>query len=201
VKKELEKSKASFKLDLIETANADPMVTASDFKLLAAYIAVMAWPSHKTWLVESLATAKTGLSHGQYWKSRARLLGKNEEKRAYLIAVRQGGKVAAYKLINPWRDEAIELVDAKLAYHREVERQRKATKRAAAPLQKMEGQKTDVSLQNLDGQSHPCPSRIWSSVPPENGDKYPSVSTPKNIGREETDLRSNVLPFNPRRAS
>lgn len=137
MKKELDKSKASFKLDLIETANADPVVTASDLKLLAAYVSVLEWPSCKTWLVESLATAKTGLSHGQYWKSRARLLGKNEEKRAYLIAIRQCRKVATYKLVNPWRDEALELIDAKLAYHREVERQRKAAKRAATSLQKM----------------------------------------------------------------
>lgn len=201
MKKELDRSKASFKLDLIETANADPVVTASDLKLLAAYVAVMAWPSHKTWLVESLATAKTGLSHGQFWKSRARLLGKNEEKRAYLIAIRQGGKVATYKLINPWRDEAMELIDAKLAYNREVERQRKAAKRAKSSVQNLEGQKADLSLQNLDGQNHPCPSRIWSFVPPKNGGNNPSVSTPRILSREETDLGAKVLPFNPRKAS
>lgn len=189
MKRELDKSKASYKLDLIETANADPIITAADMKLLAAYVAVMAWPSCKTWLVEALGRAMTGLSHGQFWKSRARLLGDNEEKRAYLIAVRQGGKVRTYKLINPWRDEARELVAAKLAYHREVDRQRQAAKRPAP------------SLQNLEGQKDGCPSKIWSPVPPENGGNTPLLTPPKIIGRDEPDIGSNVLPFNPRKAS
>lgn len=197
MKKELDRSKASFKLDLIETANADPMLTPADFKLLAAYVAVMAWPSHRTWLTASLAMAKTGLSHGQYWKSRGRLLGENSEKRAYLIAVRSGGKVATYKLINPWRDEAIQHVDAMTAYHREAERQKKAGKRASSTIQNMEGQDIDLSLHRMEGQKAPCPSRICSSVPPENSSYYPSVITPsKNGVRDEVSLSSNVVPFN-----
>lgn len=202
MKKELEKSKASYKLDLIETANADPMLSPADFKLLAAYVAVMAWPSHKTWLAASLAMAKTGLSHGQFWKSRARLLGDNAEKRAYLIAVRSGGKVATYKLINPWRDEAIEHIDAMTAYYREIERQKKAGQRASS-IQNMEGQEGDLSLHRMEGQKRPCPSKICSSVPPENSSYYPSVITPsKNGVRDDGSLSSNVVPFNhPRKAS
>lgn len=196
MKRELDKSKASFKLDLMETANADPMVSAADFKLLSAYIAVMAWPSCKTWLVEPLGRAMTGLSHGQFWKSRGRLLGDNDEKRAYLIAVRQDGKVSTYKLINPWRDEAKALIDAKLAYHREVERQRKETRRPPSSVQNLEGQKSDLSLQKMDGQNSACPSKKWGPVPPENGGNTPLEIPPKIIGREETDLGSNVVPFN-----
>lgn len=200
--RELDRSKASFKLDLMETANADPMVNPADLKVLAAYIAVMAWPSCKTWLAASLAMAMTGLSHGQFWKSRSRLLGENDEKRAYLIAVRQGGKVATYKLINPWRDEAKALVDTKLAYHREVERQRKAAKRSSPAIQKMEGQRVDLSLQILDGQRKPRPSRIRSSVPPEFVGNTPLEITPKDIGHEERPLGTNVVPFiSPRKAS
>ncbi|RUM95174.1 hypothetical protein EET67_24810 [Pseudaminobacter arsenicus] len=203
MKKELDRSKASFKLDLIETANADPMVSAADLKLLAAYVAVMAWPSCKSWLVEPLGRAMTGLSHGQFWKSRARLLGDNEEKRAYLIAVRQGGKVSTYKLINPFRDEARALVEAKLEYHREVERQRKATKRTSSSVQNLEGHESDLSLHKMEGQNDACPSKKWGPVPPENGGNTPSVIPPSKKGvREEASLGSNVVPFNhPRKAS
>lgn len=202
MKSELDRSKASFKLDLLETANADPVVSAADFKLLASYVAVMAWPSCKTWLVEPLGKAMTGLSHGQFWKSRARLLGDNEEKRAYLIAVRQDGKVSTYKLINPWRDEARSLVEAKLDYHREAERQRKANKRPSSSVQNLEGQKADLSLQNLEGNKGPRPSKKWGPVPPENGGNTPLEITPKDIGREERPLGTNVVPFkNERKAS
>lgn len=200
MKQELDRSKASFKLDVIETANADPMLTPADFKLLAAYVAVMDWPSHKTWLAESLAIAKTGLSHGQFWKSRSRLLGKNEERRAYLIAVRSNGKVAAYKLVNPWRDEAREHIEAMTAYHREAARQKKAAKRAAPSLQQMEGQSIKLSLHSVEGQTPPCPSRIWGPVPPENGAYYPSMITPNEKGvRGEGNPVSNVVPINSRR--
>src|SRR5690606_11312408 len=111
-------------------------------------------------------------------------------------AIRSDGKVAAYKLVNPWRDEAIERVDAMTAYHREVERQKKAGKRAAPSLQILEGQSSNLSLHIMEGQTAPCPSRICSSVPPENNSYYPSVITPRKKGvREEGSLNSNVVPF------
>jgi hypothetical protein len=197
MKREFDKSKASFKLDLIETANADPMVTAADLKLLAAFISVMEWPTCKTWLSTTLARAKTGLSERQYWTSRARLSGKNDAKRPYMIPARMGGKVAAFKLINPWREEAIEHVGVMTDYYRERERQRKEKSRS----KKSVSQKGNSSLQSVQGHKPGCPCKICSPVPAEFADKYPSVSTPKIIGREETDLGSNVLPFNPREAS
>lgn len=197
MKKDLDRSKASFKLDLIETANVDPMVSPADFKLLAAYAAVMAWPSCKAWLVESLGRSMTGLSHGQFWKSRARLLGENEENRAYLIAVRQGGKVSTYKLINPWRDEARTLIDAKLGHHREVARQRKESKRASPSLQNLEGQEAGLSVQKMEGQNN--------AVPPKNGvmslQKMGPI-TPQLLPQErkeageDIERASNVVPLN-----
>lgn len=190
MKKELDKSKASFKLDLIETANADPMVSPADLKVLAAYVAVMSWPSCKTWLATTLAMAMTGLSDRQFEKSRARLLGKNDAGRSYLVAARQSGKVAAYLLINPWRDEARAHVETMLGYHREVARQKKAKKRAAS------------SPKNVRGQNTPCPRKIFGPVPEICSDNTPLEIPPKIIGREETDLGSNVVPFNsPRKAS
>jgi hypothetical protein len=190
MKKELDKSKASFKLDLIETANADPILSGSDLKLLVAYASVMKWPSCRTWLAASLAQAMTGLSERQFRSSRACLLGKNDFKRAYLLPATRSGEVAAYRLINPWRDEARQYVEAMTAYHREVERQKKAAQRSA------------LSRQNLPGQNTPCPGKICRSVPAKFAAYTPKVITPKNIGREETDLGTNVLSFtNPRKAS
>lgn len=189
MKKELDSSKASFKLDLIETANADPIVRPADLKVLAAYIAVMDWPTHKAWLASSRGMAVTGLSHGQFWTSRSRLLGNNDEKRAYLIAVRNGGKVATYKLINPWRDEALDMIAARLAHNREVQRQKKVARRAKS------------SLQNLEGPFDAGPSRICSSVPPDSRPYSPLVTPPREEGAGEKIDDTNVVPFNKRRAS
>jgi hypothetical protein len=200
MKREIEKSKASFKLDLIETANVDPMVGPADFKVLCAYAAVIDWPSCRTWLASSLAQAMTGLSDRQFRESRKRLLGKNEEKRAYLFPARQDGKVKKYRLVNPWRDEAQALVDAKLAYHREVERQRKAATRASSSRQNLPGQQADLSRQNIPGQNGGCPGKICRSVPAKSAAYTPLLNPPRNIGREEPDFGSNVLPFE-RRAS
>lgn len=188
MKTELDRSKASFKLDLLETANADPMVTPADFKVLAAYVAVMSWPSCRAWLATSLAMAMTSLSDRQFEKSRARLLGRNAETRAYLTPIRQGGKIATYMLINPWRDEARAHIDAMLGYHREVARQKKARKRAS------------VSPKNVRGQDEACPRKIFGPVPEKNSDNTPLLNPPtKKEGRGETPLGSNVVPLDGRR--
>lgn len=199
MKQEMDRSKASFKLDLIETANADPMVSASDLKVLIAYVSVMEWPSCRTWLAASLAQAMTGLSERQFRSSRACLLGKNAAGRAYLVTARQSGKVAAYRLINPWRDEARQHIAAMTDYHKEVERQKKAGKRSALSRQNLQGQNTEMSLQDLPGQNDACPGKICRSVPAEFAAYTPSVITPKNIGRGQTDPGSNVVPFNSNR--
>ncbi|RWI46374.1 MAG: hypothetical protein EOQ93_29870 [Mesorhizobium sp.] len=190
MKAELDRSKAAYKLDLIETANVDPMVTQPDFKLLCAYVAVMAWPTCRTWLTAPLGMAMTGLSHGQFWKSRSRLLGENDAGRAYLVEARGNRqKVTAFHLINPWRDEARERVKAMMAYHREADRQKKSKKRAAASLQAMEGQNAG------------CPSTLWSSVPPDCGGNTPLEIPPREEEAGDEKPGANVVPFNIRRAS
>ncbi|ESX32874.1 hypothetical protein NKH47_17850 [Mesorhizobium sp. M1060] len=189
MKEELDRSKASFKLDLIETANIDPTLTPADFKVLAAYVAVMAWPSCKTWLASTRAQALTGLGDRQFRISRGRLLGKNDAGRAYLTPAKSGGKVSTYRLINPWRDEARQHADAMTSYHKEVERQKKATKRA------------DLSLQNLPGQNPVCPGKICRSVPAKSAAYSPSMITPREEGAVDNEHGSNVVPFNKRRAS
>lgn len=190
MKQELDRSKASFKLDLMETANADPMVSPADFKVLSAYVAVMAWPSCKAWLATAQAMAMTGLSDRQFEKSRVRLLGKNPAGRAYLVVARRSRSVSTYVLINPWRDEARAHVEAMHAYHKEVARQKKARQRAA------------LSLKNVRGQKPPCPRTEFGRVPENNSDNTPLVITPSIMDRDDADLGANVVPFNnPRKAS
>lgn len=191
MKKELEKSKASFKLDLIETANADPMVSPADLKVLAAYVAVLAWPSCKAWLATSQAIAMTGLSDRQFEKSRSRLLGKNPAGRAYLVAVRHSRKVSTYVLINPWRDEAMAHVEAMHGYYKEVARQKKARQRASA------------SPKNVQGQLPPRPRTEFGPVPENNSDNTPLMIPPREEGSvKDNPHGSNVVPFNnPRKAS
>ncbi|TIQ86447.1 MAG: hypothetical protein E5X38_15980 [Mesorhizobium sp.] len=189
MKEELDSSKASFKLDLIETANADPMLSPSDFKLLSAYVAVLKWPSCKTWLAASLAMAMTGLSERQFRISRACLLGKNEAGRAYLVPARSAGKIATYRLVNPWRDEARQHIAAITAYHKEVERQKKAKKRAG------------LSLQNLPGHKADCPCKICRSVPANSAAYSPLEITPREEEAGEENHGSNVIQFSTRKAS
>lgn len=182
MKRELDKSKASFKLDLLETANADPMIRPADFKVLAAYIAMMKWPSCKSWLSTTLAMTMTGLSDRQFEKSRARLLGGNDEKRKYLIPILQVGKVAAYMLINPWRDEARLHMEAKLAYLREAARQKKAAQRAS------------MSPKILRGQKGGCPRTLFGPVPELCSDNTPLMITPRKKERHgEVEQASEVV--------
>lgn len=191
MKRELDKTKASYKLDLIETANVDPVIKPADFKLLAAYVAVMEWPSCHAELAMTLAMAKTGLSDRQIELSKKRLLGKNEEGRAYLSPVRRRSNLARYMLVNPWRDDARDLTIAMLGHHQEVERQRKAKKRGLLSPQKSSGDKMSLSPENS------------SVMSPENSSgKYPYEYPKEEKGRGETDLGSNVVPFNnPRKVS
>lgn len=190
MKKGLDTKKASFKLDLIETANVDPMIKPADFKLLAAYVAVMEWPSCHCELAMTLAMAKTGLSDRQIELSRARLLGKNEEGRAYLSPVRRRSNLARYMLVNPWHDEARERTLAMLGYHQAVERQRKSKKRALLSPENSSGDNNRLSPENSSGMS------------PENSSgKYPYEYPNKKRGREEGSQGSNVVPIDIKRRS
>ncbi|MEQ1955990.1 hypothetical protein [Mesorhizobium sp. CN2-181] len=179
MKAELDRSKASFKLDLIETANADPMLSPADFKLLVAYVSVMEWPSCRTWLASTLAQAMTGLSERQFRSSRACLRGQNDAGRAYLSTARQSGKIVAYRLANPWRDQARAHVPAMVGYHKEVERQKKAATRNRASRQNLPGHEPDLSRQNLQGQNDDGPGKICRSVPAQFAAYSPSMITPK----------------------
>jgi hypothetical protein len=185
VKEKLDSSKASFKLDLIETANADPVLNAYDLKLLAAFVSVMEWPSCRAWLSEPLGRAKTNLSQREFWRSRRRLLGANEAARAYLKAVRSTGRVTKFKLVNPWRDDAREHVTAMTSLHQEVDRNRKATSRTKQAA----AQSSNLSLSIGQGQNRARPCPMDHSVPVHWGSKYPSDSSPRKraVREDQTD--------------
>lgn len=189
MKKDLDRSKASFKLDLIETANADPMLSPYDFRLLAAYVAVMSWPACKAWLSPTLAMSMTGQSHGQFWKSRAVLLGQNPEGRAYLLEPRGSkSKASTYHVVNPWRDEAKAHIAAMTAYHKEAARKKK------------EKQRAKTSLHDMDGQETPCPSTSRSAVPPQRGDNTPLMITPrKREAAKKSERSAEVVNLSDRR--
>lgn len=182
MKAELDTSKASFKLDLIETANADPMLSKPDFKLLAAFVAVMTWPSCKTWLTAPLAQAMTGLSERQFRESRLSLQGNNAAKRAYLVPARQAGKVSTFLLVNPWRDEAKLHIAALTDHYKDVVAQKKAK------------QRTNLSRQTVQGQDQACPGKLCRSVP-ANCAAYTPLGLPqeRKEDREENQERSNVV--------
>lgn len=190
MKAEIDRSKASFKLDLIETANADPEIKSSDLRLLIAYVSVIEWPSAKAWLSMTLARAKTGLSERQFWTSRARLLGGNDAKRAYLKPVRGSAKVGSFTIINPWRQEALDHIKVMTGHYIETEKHRKAVSRNKQSVSRND----NLSLQKLQGHKPHCPCKFCSPVPAEIAGKYPSISTPrKNEVREEGNQSPNVV--------
>lgn len=124
-----DRSKASFKLDLIETVNADPALEASDLKLIAAYAAVVDWPSRQSWLSTSRARAMTGLSERQVSNSRARLAGGNVAGRVYLSELRRDGLTTVYRVDNPWLEDHRQHVAIMTEHFRGQQKERQAERR------------------------------------------------------------------------
>jgi hypothetical protein len=119
-------SKASFKLDLIETVNADPKVKQpSDLKLLAAYCSVMGWPKRRAWLSTSRARAMTGLAESQVSTSRKRL-----QEQGYLKEDGTERGTKAFILENPRRDDIRQHIAITTEHLRDKQAERQATRRA-----------------------------------------------------------------------
>lgn len=170
-------SKASFKLDLIEFANSDPLLKPSDLKVLAAYAAVLDWPCRHAYLASTLGQAKTGLSDRQLRASRARLAGKNAAKRKYLHKVRiDASGVTVFRVENPWKKEDVDQhVAILLAHFKEQERDKKALQR-----------------QILQGRKVACPGTFSGDVPADISAIDP-VYTPQDMApkKENTVLDVN----------
>lgn len=162
-------SKASFKLDLIETVNADPAMEASDVKLIAAYAAVMGWPKREAWLSSSRARAMTGLSERQVSNSRSRLAGQNKARRTYLSEIRKDGLTTVFRIENPWREDCRQHVAIMTEQFREGQKERQAERRRVVRVP------ATVADTETD-----CPRNECSNVPATVAGNIPSY-TPQDI--------------------
>jgi hypothetical protein len=172
-----DRSKASFKLDLLETVNADPVLEPSDLKLVAAYTAVMSWPKREAWLSASRVRAMTGLSDRQVRISRARLAGENSANRSYLRKLRQHGSTTIFAIDNPWLEDSRQHVAAMTDHFRDLEREKKALTRSlskAAVPATIAGTEDPLSLSPGD---RDVPATIAANIP--------SDTPQKNLSEEE----------------
>jgi hypothetical protein len=170
-----DRNKASFKLDLIETVNADPLMKASDLKLIVAYSAMMQWPKREAWLSTSRARAMTGLSERQVISSRNRLTGGNDLKRKYLTELRRLGQSTVFRIENPWREDSRQHVAIETERHRERQAERQADRRRHARA---------VSANIADTEEAMSHSPSECDVPANIAGNIPSY-TPQNIALKE----------------
>ena len=117
-------SKASFKLDLIETVNADPMMKPSDLALVAAHLTFMTWPDRLSWLSMSRARAATGMSERQIGYSRRRIA-----KRGYLKFVERRGTTSVFQIENTRTEDMRHHVALLTGNFREKQKNRQAERR------------------------------------------------------------------------
>jgi hypothetical protein len=122
-----DRSKASFKLDLIETVNADPKMQASDLKLVVAHLSVMSWPKRTAWLSISRARAMTGLSERQIINSRKRV-----RERGYLSVPPSDPDARVFTLENPRRDDMRQHVAILMDHLKNQQAERQAERRRHA---------------------------------------------------------------------
>lgn len=187
-------SKASFKLDLIETVNADPVMEASDVKIIAAYAAVMAWPKREAWLSISRARAMTGLSERQVTNSRKRLSGDNRGRRSYLVPLRKDGLTTVFRVENPWREDSRQHVAIMTAHFREAQKERQAQRRLEARPVSATDADTDMGLSHSPGACD-VPATNAGNSPPhtpqeealKKGNKLIKVGSVETIGNRNED--------------
>lgn len=176
---EIDRAKGAFKLDLIETVAADPLLEGSDVEMIVAYASVMSWPKREAWLSISRARAKTGLSERQISKCRLRLSGvarKGEDKayRPYLVALRQEGLTTIYRVDNPWLENSREHVAMATDFYREKQSERQKERRRTK----------HVPAKNADTQEPMSHSHGVGNVPAINAGNIPSY-TPQYLALKE----------------
>lgn len=167
-----EASKASFKLTLIETIAADPLLQPSDLSLTVAYLAFLTWPARKVWLTTTAARARTGLSERQIATSRARLLD-----RKYLVDTEtKKGFSQVFRVENPRADEMRDHVALMVEHLREEMAFKQADRRRLATL-------SPQKLQRQKGECHPQNAGDVSAAIAE---EFPSY-TPQDIAMKEEE--------------
>lgn len=175
----VDRAKGSFKLDLIETVAADPLLEGSDVEMIVAYASVMTWPKREAWLSISRARAKTGLSERQISKCRLRLSGvarkgENKAYRPYLVALRQEGLTTIYRVDNPWLENSREHVAMATDFYREKQADRQKERRRASR----------VPAKNADTGEAMSHSHGVGNVPAINAGNNPSY-TPQYLALKE----------------
>lgn len=166
-----DKSKASFKLDLVETVNADPVMQPTDLSLLVAYLSMMSWPTCKSWLSTSRARAMTSLSERQIVTSRQRL-----QERGYMIE--EGtiqGTSKLFRITNPRRDDMRQHVAIMTDDYREKQATRQAERRRRSRPVPANSAETEEAMSQSPGE---C------DVSANSAGYYPSY-TPQDLALKE----------------
>ncbi|RWE11559.1 MAG: hypothetical protein EOS61_15630 [Mesorhizobium sp.] len=157
----VEASKASFKLTLIETVAADPLLQPSDLSLTVAYLAFLTWPARKVWLTTTAARARTGLSERQIATSRARLLD-----RKYLVDTEtKKGFSQVFRVDNPRAEEMRDHVVYTVENLKEQMAARQADRRRLARIVPAEIAETDETMSHAPSACD-VPAAIAEEIPP-----------------------------------
>lgn len=153
------RSKASFKLDLIETVNADPKMRPRHLALIAAYLGVMQWPRRRAWLSTSRARAMTGLAESQISPCRKDLVD-----RGYLKPDGLYRGASAFVVENPHCEDIRQHVAVTVEWLRERQADRQAKRRQAQPVTPYSGETEEpMSHQESGGMSH----HMQVAIPPD----------------------------------
>ncbi|UVC12842.1 hypothetical protein [Mesorhizobium onobrychidis] len=175
-------SKASFKLDMIETVNADPQMQPSDLAVVAAHLCVMSWPERRAWLSTSKARAMTGLSERQIVNSRARIA-----KRGYLVQDGLYGTTKIFRLENDRLEDMRQHVVITTEYLKEIQKDRQTERRRLARVVHANSAETENACHAAQGD---C------DVPANSAGNIPSLP-PQDIAlKEEEPFREGAVPSN-----
>ncbi|BCH22079.1 hypothetical protein [Mesorhizobium sp. L-8-3] len=160
-------AKGSFKLDLIETVNADPQMKPADLAVIVAYLGKLQWPKRLAWLSASHARALTGLSERQINLSRTRLMD-----RKYLVSKGLQGTSRLFEIQNPRLAEMRMHVQETTDHYREAVKERQASRRALRKAVTANFAGTEIALShspsdcdvpaNITGNTPHYPSRYGS---------------------------------------
>lgn len=158
-------SKASFKLDMIETVNADPLMQPSDLALVAAHLCVMSWPERRAWLSTSKARAMTGLSERQIVNSRARIA-----KRGYFTLDGLYGTTKIFRLENNRLEDMRQHIVITTTYLKEIQKDRQTERRRLARTVYANSAETEIGCHAAQGDCDVSANSAGNipSLPPQN---------------------------------
>jgi hypothetical protein len=177
------KSKASFKLSLIETVAADPKLQPSDLSLIVAYLAFLTWPARTAYLTTTAARARTGLSERQISTSRDRLLGRD-----YLVDTETKKRASqVFRIENPRADEIIDHIAYTVEFLKEQMAARQADRRRRDRVVPAEIAETEEPMSHASSE---C------DVPAAIAGNNPSYTPQDKAMKEEEPIKVSSAPSN-----